>query len=190
MTTEALLELVKVHGLLLLFPLAVLEGPIVTVIAGWLVHLDFLVLGWSYFVLIIADLIGDSALYALGRSGKHILPHRWQARLGISDARLAQVFRHFDERGGRTLVLAKLTHSFGFAALVAAGAGRMYFPAFLWFNLIGTIPKTAFFLLMGYALGSAHQTIDAWLGRSSLLILAVGILLLGIWFWCRRGCRA
>jgi membrane protein DedA with SNARE-associated domain len=186
MTTEGLVELLRADGLMLLFPLAVVEGPIVTVVAGWLVHLSVLSAGWTFLVLIIADLIGDSVLYAVGRSGKHIVPQRWQGRLGITDARLEQISDHFDQRGGSTLILAKVTHSFGFAALLAAGTGRMPFLSFLWFNLVGTIPKTAALLFLGYALGSAHQTINAWIGRGSLVILALGLVVLGGWLWYRK----
>ena len=62
--TEAL---IKAHGLLLLTPLAVIEGPIVTVIAAYLARLNYFSLLTVIVVVIMADLIGDICFYLLGR---------------------------------------------------------------------------------------------------------------------------
>ncbi len=186
LTTDTLLHLLQTDGLLLLFPLAVIEGPIVTVIAGWLVRLGYLAFGWSLLVLVIADLVGDSLLYGLGRWGIGALSPRWRTRLGLTADRLARVSAHFDRSGGWTIVAAKLTHALGFPTLVAAGAGRMAFLPFIMFNLAGTIPKSLLLLLLGYALGEAHVAINAWIGRGSLVILLIAIAALGIWFLSHR----
>lgn len=183
--TDTLLQLLQTNGLPLLFPLAVIEGPIVTVIAGWLARLGYFPLSWAMVVLVLADLLGDSLLYALGRAGPDVLPQKWRLALGVTEARIARVSEHFAKRGGRTLLAAKLTHSFGFATLVAAGASRMSFPAFLCFNLVGTIPKTLSFLLLGYAVGEAHVAIDNWIGRASLGVMVLGVAILSIWYWKR-----
>ncbi|HEY8908011.1 MAG TPA: VTT domain-containing protein [Rhodoferax sp.] len=184
--TDMLVQLLQANGLLLLFPLAVIEGPIVTVIAGWLARLGYFPLGRAVLILVVADLVGDSLLYGLGRAGPNVLPQKLRQVLGVTDARIALMAEHFSKQGGRTLIAAKLTHSFGFVVLVAAGASRMSFPAFLCFNLVGTIPKTLFFLLVGYAVGEAHVTIDNWIGRASLGIVILGVAILSIWYWKKK----
>ncbi len=188
LSVDTLTTLVENHGLLLLFPLSVAEGPIVSVIAGWLVKLGLLPLIGTYAVLVAGDLIGDALHYALGRFGAGWLPPRWRARLGIDRALIVDLTRHFDRSGGRTLVLAKLTHSLGFAALIAAGAARMSFGKFLWFNLLATLPKSAALLGLGYALGHAAGAIDLWLWRASLSGFAIGAILL-IWIFKFRDQR-
>lgn len=183
---ETMLQLLQANGLLVLFPLAVIEGPIVTVIAGWLAQLGYFPFGWAMSILVLADLTGDSLLYGLGRTGPGVLPHKWRLALGVTDTRMARMNGHFGKQGGRTLIAAKLTHTFGFVVLVAAGASRMSFPAFLWFNLVGTIPKVLFFLLAGYAVGEAHVTIAKWIGQASLGIAILGVSIASIWYWKRR----
>lgn len=182
-STNALLQLIQSHGLLLLFPLSVAEGPIVSVLAGWLARLGYLPLGWTYVVLMLGDLVGDVLNYAIGRSGLRLIPQRWRQRLGVDDASLDALGTYFKAKGGRTLITAKLTHSLGFAALIAAGAARMPLPAFLWFNLIATLPKTLAFLMIGYLLGQAHAMIDTWIWRGSLAVL---VLAAALFFWLRR----
>lgn len=174
MTIESLTQLIQAQGLLLLFPLSILEGPIISVIAGWLVRLHLIPLGWTFAVLVLGDLVGDALHYLLGRSGLHRFPERWRRRLGIDDAAIAGLTTHFQDQGGRTLIIGKLTHGLGFAALIAAGAARMPFGRFLWYNLVATLPKTAGFLLLGYLLGHAEVTIGNWIWRVSLIVLILG----------------
>ena len=49
----------------------------------------------------------------------------------------------------------------------------MPFGRFLLYNLIGTVPKSLLFLLIGYTLGAAYASIDSWIARASILIGAV-----------------
>jgi membrane-associated protein len=188
--SDTLLHAVQSHGLLMLFPLSVLEGPVVNVAAGWLARLGYLSLVPTYLVLVLGDLVGDALHYAVGRGGLRLIPQRWQRKLGIDPAALAGLGKHFHDKGGRTLVVAKLTHSLGFAALLAAGAAQMHFGRFMWFNLLGTLPKTLGFMALGYALGHASAAIDAWIWRASVLVVAAGIILGLIWWRKRKGARA
>ena len=184
--TDWLIQIIQNDGLALMVPLAVIEGPIVSVIAGWLTHLGYLPLLWVYLLLVLADLTGDTLLYGFGRGGLQALSPRWRTQLGLTKARMAELAEHFRASGGRTLVIAKLTHSLGFAALTAAGAGRMPLASFLWFNLLGTLPKTLFFVLIGYSLGQAHATINIWIWRASILVLVGAGGIVAVWLVRRR----
>lgn len=184
MGADTVQHLVQVYGLLLLFPLAIVEGPIVTVIAGWACRTGAMSLPLAFTVLVLADLLGDVLLYGLGRWGQGRLSPRWQQRLNLTEARLASVSAQFAQKGGRILVLAKLTHGFGLPVLVAAGAARMKMAAFLGYNLAGTLPKTAAFLALGALVGQAYAAADAWIGRGALVIFLAGLLAMGLWLWC------
>ena len=174
-TLDAALQLIQSHGLWLLAPIAVLEGPIVTVIAGSLARLGYMPVAGVYLVCVLGDLIGDAVLYGLGRAGPHFLPLRWQQRLGITAARKVALETHFAEKGGRTILFGKWTHSAGAPIMVASGAARMNFAAYMGWNLLGTVPKTLLFVVIGYFIGHAYSLIDTYIYRLSLL-LAVGIL--------------
>ncbi len=178
---ETVTALLAKNGLAILAPIAVLEGPIVTVIAAWLASRGLLDVWSVSVVVILADLFGDLLFYALGRWGLHRLPLRWRYRMGLSRARLAQVSGHFESHGARTLVLGKITHSAGAAVLVAAGLAKMPLLRFFWVNLLATIPKSLFFVFIGYAFGAAYSRIDDWIARISLLVL--GVLVLGGIAW-------
>ena len=186
---EAVIGLMAKHGLAVIAPIAVLEGPIVTVIAAWLASQNLFSLWSVTLVVVVADLVGDLGLYALGRWGLHRLPARWRDRLGLNRARLIGLTRHFRHKGGRTLVIGKLTHSAGAAVLVAAGMARMPLWRFVRVNLLATIPKSLFFVALGYSFGSAYARIDGWIARGSLVVLGALVLLAVLW-GLRRWSRA
>jgi membrane protein DedA with SNARE-associated domain len=187
---DAALHLLQAHGLVLVFLLAMVEGPIVTVLAAYLARLGNMDIVAVFVVVVLADLVGDAGLYLIGRYGHGGLPPRWRKRLGLDEKRQDMLDNHFRQSGGRTLILGKLTHSAGMLVLLAAGASRMRFGPFLFYNLVGTLPKSLFFLLIGYTLGYAYTAIDSYIFRASLTVLVL-ILLAGLyWLLRRRGQRA
>lgn len=186
MNLNTVVGLLHAHGLVLLAPLAVLEGPIVSVLAGWLVQLGLLNFVAAYAVVVLGDLFGDTLLYLLGRWGLKRMSLRWRARLGLRRVRMEELATHFRTKGGRTLVVAKLTHSLGFAALLVAGAVRMPFGTFLWYNLLGTLPKSLAFILLGYGLGHFYARIDSYIFWASLVMLALLVISGTIWYLRRK----
>ncbi|WP_370675104.1 DedA family protein [Pleomorphomonas sp. PLEO] len=168
-----LVSMMSSYGLWVLTPLAVIEGPIVTVIAGYLVSLSILSLWQVIVCVIVADILGDCMLYFVGRLALGSLSPTWRDRLGLSRRRMFSLMRGFRRHGTRILVAAKLTHAAGFAALTAAGAARMPFAAFLIANTLAGIPKCLFFVALGYLFGNAYETIGSWLSGEAAILLAL-----------------
>ncbi len=184
---ETVLNVLQSYGLLLLFPLAVIEGPIVTVIAAYLASLGYLNIFAVFAAVVVADLIGDSILYSLGRFGTDVIPKRWMLRLPIKPSRLAEVAAQFQARGGKILIVAKLTHAAGFIVLFAAGVSRMPFLSFVWYNFVATLPKSLFLAAIGYTIGYAYNEIESYILRVSIVVLvAAGALGL---YWVARAQR-
>jgi membrane protein DedA with SNARE-associated domain len=69
--------------------------------------------------------------------------------------------------------------------MLASGAARMNFPVYMAYNVVGTLPKTAVFTLIGWFIGSAYTAIDTWIWRVSLG-LVVGLVLFLLLLWQRR----
>ena len=172
------LNLLSNHGIAILFPLAVVEGPIATVIAAWLASIGLLDLRQVLVCVIAADLVGDSFLYLVGRLGLDRLPYRWRVRLGLTNRRLKALTQAFHTKATRILVIGKLTHAAGFAVLIAAGAVRMRFLPFLAANFAATVPKSLALAALGYLAGSAYGRIADWIYWGSALVLGILILAL------------
>ncbi|WP_369790520.1 DedA family protein [Rouxiella sp. WC2420] len=186
---QSIEELVREYGLLLLAPLAVIEGPIVTVIAAYAARLGYFSLPAVCIIVILADLIGDAGYYCLGRwaiqsNGE---PPKWLSFLGLNKARLATVVASFDKHGGRLLVIGKLTHSAGAVVLVASGMARMRFSHFIFYNAVAQVPKSLFFVAIGWSFGHVIGQVDHWIAYLSvgmlLLLIAGGV----VWIKTQKG---
>ncbi|MGO4854161.1 DedA family protein [Phaeovulum sp. W22_SRMD_FR3] len=183
-------DLVQSYGLWLLVPLSILEGPIVTVLAAWFAHANGGSLTLVYTICVIGDLAGDTLIYGLGRGGPGMLPDRWQRLLRIDVARRDRLTDHFAVKGGRTLLIGKLTHSAGFAVLLAAGAARMPLGKFWLYNLLGSLPKTLCFVLVGVLLGNALPQVDRYIAHGSLILLGLMALAALVWWCLPRRCSS
>lgn len=186
MTPDTLQTLVQDHGIWLVAGAAIIEGPIATVVGAYAASLGLLSVVAVYIVCVLGDIIGDVLLYSLGRFGLHGLPDRWRSRFGLNRSRLASLGNYFRAKGGRTLVFGKLAHSPGMAVLVAAGAARMPFFSFLFWNFVSSLPKTLAFVFLGYTIGYAYTTIDNYIFRVSLLIGVVTVGVLGFIYYRHR----
>lgn len=184
-THDHVLQLIQSHGLWLLAPFAIVEGPIVTVIAAYLARVGLMNVYAVYAVCLAGDLIGDALYYGIGRLGPRFLPEAWLNRIGLSQARQLALGDHFAQKGGRTLLFGKWTHSAGLPIMLASGLARMNFASYMWYNLLGSVPKTAAFVALGYFIGHAYASIDTYIGRISLALLVVAVAV-GLIFWYRR----
>ncbi len=171
---------IAVYGYLALLPLAVIEGPAVTVLAAFLAAQGMFDVAGVYAIVVLADLLGDGLYYAVGRwAGRRWARQRpaalggdWAARLRRRIEVLAPRIR---TRAGAMLLFGKLTHSAGFAVLLAAGAARVPFGRFLAFNLLGTLPKSLVLVLLGYWFGKLYAPLQGELR----IVGVVGFLLAG-----------
>ena len=153
---EELQHAVAAYGYVALLPLAVIEGPAVTVFAAFLAAQGLLDVGLVYVVVVLGDLLGDLMYYAGGRFLlQRLVTWRgaWAIRLRHRVGVLAQRVR---ARAGAMLLFGKLTHSAGFAVLLAAGVAHVPIRRFLAYNLLGTLPKSLLFVVIGYWFGRLY----------------------------------
>jgi membrane protein DedA with SNARE-associated domain len=178
----ALQHILAVYGYAALLPLATIEGPVVTVFAGFLAAQGVLDIVAVYAIAVFADLLGDLAYYAAGRWMLQRLADkrrgRWAVRLHQRVSALAPRIR---TRAGAMLLFGKLTHSAGFAVLLAAGAAHVKLRSFLGFNLLGALPKVLVLVLAGYWFGRLYASLEGDLRIVGLVgfLLAGSLLVLG-----------
>lgn len=167
---------------LLLFPIMVVEGPIITIIAGFLVSLGYLDFTATCLLAVTADLVGDTLYYVAGRIGTNRFLERWTPRLRNAWEKIEGLRSHFKRHVGKTLLMGKLTHGAGGLILLTAGAVRIPFATFFWFNLLGTLPKSLLLLLLGYYFGHSYRRIGTYLDEIALLTTSL-VLLAGVAFF-------
>jgi membrane protein DedA with SNARE-associated domain len=159
-----------------LLPIAVAEGPIISVIAGFLVSIHVMEFWIAFGILVLGDMLGDMLLYGVGRWGRNSLVLRWGPKFGATPERMEKFEKLFKNNAKKTLLFGKWGHAFGFPILVSAGVVKESFYEFLWVNTASTIPKTLFFLAVGFYFGAAYSVIDKYFTYAVIAIMAITVI--------------
>lgn len=157
MTEAEIADLIRTHGLWLLFVLTLVEGPLATVAAAALAAAGLFDLAAVFAVAFAGDIVGDMALYGLGRALPGLQKPQGTGRLATLAQRANDLHDAMRRRAWQVLVLGKLTHVMGFAVLLAAGMARVPFGLFLAVTVLATLPKLAALTAFGYGIGRAVE---------------------------------
>lgn len=183
-TPDWISSVISTYGYAALFLATIVEGPIATVIGAFLASQGLLQVDLVYAIAVAGDLVGDLILYLVGRAGKLGGNGWWKKLDDRRRRRLAVLREQLRANPAGPLLLGKLTHAAGFLVLLAAGVARVPVPRFLGLNLLGTLPKAALFVLIGYFAGAAYNRIDTYLWIASCALFVV--VLLGAFMYVRR----
>lgn len=162
-----------------LFPVSVIEGPIIGVISGFLVSKGVLSLPIVFVVLMLGDWVGDTLYYSIGRFGGRPFIRHFGKYFRMDEKKLLAGEEYFKRHGGKTLLIGK-TQAMGGIILAAAGAMKMPYVRFMLYNIIGSLPKCVIFIIIGYYFGAAYDLINQYLGFAaavSIIPLAAFILI-------------
>ncbi len=164
LSLNAVVALLLTYKYVLLFPLSIIEGPILVVIGGFLVTLGvfnpFLVLG----IVVVGDMVGDSGLYALGRFA-HGWLHRHGHRIGATHARIEEAKLFFTHHHKKAVTLSKLFHGVGFTGLLVAGSLKVPYMRFMLTCLVITLIQSTVLMFVGIFFGHAYTTIATYFDR-------------------------
>ncbi len=162
------------HGSALILPLAIIEGPFVSVATGFLSAQGYFHWLWVLCLLVVGDVIGDVLYYWIGRSGKPGLDAVLR-RLGVRHTVTPELQRQLRENATKVLLVGKWTQAIGAVVLIGSGMLRLPLAKFILVNLLGSLPKSALLFSIGYFLGEHHAVFE------DHAVLATGVLgVLGI----------
>lgn len=171
---------------LILFPITIIEGPIITVIAGFLSSLGALDLLIAYVVIVFGDLVGDIMYYFIGRYGREKFITKWGKYIGLSINKVIIMEQQFKKRGKALLIWGKISHVFGAMILVSAGIVRIKFRDFILFNFLATLPKSAILLLIGFYFGQAYVRINKYFDYTVFIMFGLGVASIIIYWLIKR----
>lgn len=153
----------------LIFPIAVLEGPIITIISGFLISRGYLSFLPTLIIVFCADMLSDSFFYALGRHARKFVEKiRF---LKISENRLKKLESHYEEHPRKTITASKASYGIGALLLVAAGASKMGYNKFVEYITPANAVKSLTLLLIGYYFGKAYRQLGTYLGYYALVVI-------------------
>jgi membrane protein DedA with SNARE-associated domain len=166
-----------VYGLIVI--LSIIEGPILSIILGAIWKLGYVHFLPAYIALMAGDVIGDTAFYFIGYHYGHRFIRRFGRYLSITEPAVEKVTEIFHRHDAKILIISKLTNGLGFSivTLITAGIVRIPYWRFLTMNLIGQVVWTGLLMVVGYYFGTAYTAIDSVIGKISLVVGAILLIL-------------
>ena len=155
-----------------IFPVAVLEGPIITIISGFLISRGQLSFFPALFIVFLGDVVSDSVYYFVGRGGRHMI--QYLKFLHISREQLLRLENHFATRPWKTMLLAKVSYGLGTVFMIASGASRMSFKKFLEYILGLNFVRSSILIAVGFYFGN----VSLHLGPTYLQYYVIAVIIL------------
>jgi membrane protein DedA with SNARE-associated domain len=134
-----------------IFPIAVVEGPLVSIVSGFLVSRGYLGFIPVLIVVFLGDVISDSVFYFLGRGGMSLV-QKFKF-LHLSEERINILESQYRKHPWKTMILAKISYGLGSVFMVASGISRMSFARFLEYVCGLNFIRSFMLVLVGYYFG-------------------------------------
>lgn len=179
MMDEALImQYVSTYGYVVLLPLMIAEGPIITMIAAFLASVGALNVWLVFFLSVVGDMIGDVILFWIGQRWGLRFVDRFGSRFGMTRTLVARIENFFRRHGGKTVVIAKTTTGLCWVTFVVAGIVNMPIHRFVWYSFLGGVMWSAFLVAMGYFFGYMYDQISAYISNAGWIVFGVALLVL------------
>ncbi len=179
---ENIFYLLTQYKYLILFPLAIVEGPILAVIAGFLCMGGFLNPFICYPIIVFGDIIGDSLCYSLGRWGVPKFVKKIATIIGVKYDNIDKVKSYFDANPNKTISLSKIILGIGVAGIYIAGNVRIPYLRFIRICLITSALQYIFYLGLGLLFGNAYQRISQYLNFFAAFTIVVALAFIVLYF--------
>lgn len=152
-----------------------LPGDSLLFTAGFLASQGLLEIKTLIILVFTAAVIGDSFGYAFGRRIGPAL-FKKEDSLFFHRKNLERANLFYQRHGGRTIILARFIPVVRTFAPILAGAGRMRYSSFLFFNIFGGALWSISLSFLGFYLGRSIPDIDKYLLPIIALIIFVSVL--------------
>ena len=139
---------------------------------------------------ILASFVGGTAGglggYWIGREGGLPFLTRHGRHIGITMERIARARKFFTEHGPKAVFAARFIAILRIFAGILAGVTHMRFRVFFLWNALGALAWSVLFGALGYAFGNNLPRLEHLVGRTSLILFGVVVVVaLIVWHFHR-----
>ena len=173
MNSEFILSLLLAYKYWIFFPLALLEGPILALAAGFLISVGFFNPIPVFLLLFLSDAIRDTLYYYMGHFGKGMkFITRNAHRVGFTDARIIAVEKLWHRHTFKAVVLSKWALGLSTPLLAFAGFSKVPVKKYFLYCIVVAGANYAFLLTLGYEFGQSYTILIRYVEYGGLIVAA------------------
>ncbi len=161
-----------------------LPGDSLLFAAGTFAALGSLKVSWLILLLAAAAILGDTVNYWIGHYVGPKVFHREKTRF-FKKEYLDRTHAFYEKHGGKTIIIARFVPIIRTFAPFVAGIGRMSYPRFIAFNVVGGIGWVLIFVLGGYFFGNI-PVVKRNFSIVILVIILISVVPIGVEFLRHR----
>lgn len=183
MDLHPILQFISIYGYWIAIPIMIIEGPIITIVMGFLSSLDLFNIFAVIALGIISDLISDTAYYWTGyHGGPKVLEKLKIPQLHKNDS-LQELKRRFDKYPGKIFFSVKVLTGLAHSTFVLAGVTRVKYFRMIKFAFPGGIVWSSGLAALGFYFGKYATDISKFLSRTGIILFSVLVIFLFYKFW-------
>lgn len=152
-----------------------LPGDSLLFTAGVLASQGYLEIGALLILSFLGAVLGDNVGYIFGKKvGPRIFTK--ESSFFFHKDQLERARQFYEKHGGKALILARFMPVIRTFAPILAGVGRMNYPTFFFYNVLGGLIWSTGLTSLGYWLGNMIPNVDRYIIPLVLAIIFVSIL--------------
>lgn len=168
---ENLVLLLTNYGYFILFPLAVIEGPMVAIVAGFLSSLGFMNIFFAFAIIMTGDVVGDSGYYMIGRWGGNYFSRYFTKHA----EKISKVKTYFETHQRKAIALSKLFHGIGITGLLAAGSLKIPYKRYITICFLTTAAQSVVLFIIGILFGHTYIQLGKYFDYFSAAMTIMGL---------------
>jgi membrane-associated protein len=176
---EHMILLLSKYRYFILFPLAIVEGPILAVLAGFLCMRGVLNIWIVFPVILLGDAIGDSICFAFGKFGIPAPVRSMIYKFGFDPGRLQRAKRFIEMHPRATIPLSKLALGVGVLGIYLIGHSGISYRQFIRIALLTSFFQYLVYLGIGVYFGQAYALINHYLNYTASIFI-IFLLIVGL----------
>lgn len=161
-------------------------GETILLIAGYFASTGNFHLSLVMLIAATGAVIGDNIGFGIGHHYGRAFLLRWGRFFFLTPRRYQHMENYFEGHGNKTILVARFITGLRVFAALLAGASKMRWRVFLFYNVAGAILWSVVITSLGYLFGQSLPLLIKWVGRSGTILLIAGVVMAVIIWHLRK----
>lgn len=187
MVSGSILNFLIRHTYLAILPIAIIEGPVLSVVLGFLIHGGYLLFYPAYALMILGDFLPDTFYYYIGRRGKKKeLLEKYAFKFESVSANYPILEKLWHTHPKKTMIMVKLAYGISIPFLISAGLAKVPYRLYIGMAMLVTTIQYGSLMFLGYSLGNAYEPALQYVRYAGILWALILLIFVSIYISISR----